>query len=228
METTCIICDNNLEITNRVFSTEQQNNISDNIASDTSINSSVDTTNFTEEDIENIVNNNMHDVKINSKNFNIDDIYKNQFFNKLTDNKKTLVINRINDKISKTKTKTKAPSKAKIIAQKLNENTMNNVYKKESYFYCKSCGYNTSIPSKTLIFSRGNVGKFFTKGQEYYKDISIYPIQKNYTCINDDCKTHNEPSLKNAVIHRIPGEYIVNYTCNVCNYVWNTYNSNKS
>jgi hypothetical protein len=220
MENSCAICDDNLEITNKVFSQHNQDNVIDTISSDASLEAS----SLQEEDIENIIENNMHNVKISSKNFDIDDIYKNPFFNNLSDNKKTLVINRINDKILKLKTKAKPPSKSKINSQQLNENTIKDVYKKESYFYCKSCGYSTIIPSKTVIFSRGSTNKYYVKGQDYYNDVSVYPKTKNYNCINKDCKTHKEPSIKNAVFHRIAGEYVINYKCNVCDFTWNTFN----
>jgi hypothetical protein len=56
-------------------------------------------------------------------------------FNKLSNEQKTLVINRILEK---------TPHKQK--QQKSNEHT-----RKKSYFYCKSCGYNEKIPNKKFI-----------------------------------------------------------------------------
>lgn len=224
MEFSCAICDDNLEITNKVYSKNTQDSATESITSDTSFEAS----NLTEDDIDNIVKNNIHNVKISSKNFDMDDLYKNQYFNKLTDNEKTLVMNRIDDKISKLKTKIKPSSKSKTNSQQLNQNTTKNVYKKESYFYCKSCGYSITILPKTLIFSRGSANKYFSKGQEFYNDVSIYPISKNYNCLNKNCKTHKEPSLKNAVMHRTPGEYVINYKCNECDYTWNTATNIKS
>jgi hypothetical protein len=220
MEISCTICDDNLEITNKVYSKKEQDNVTESITSDVSL----DASSLEEEDINNILTNEMHNVKLSSKNFNIDDIYKNPYFIKLTDNKKTLIINRVNDKISKLKTKLKPPSKSKLNSQQLDQNTTKDIYKKESYFYCKSCGYSTTIPSETLIFSRGNTNKYYTKNQDYYNDVSVYPRTKNYNCINKNCKTHKEPSIKNAVIHRVPGEYVINYKCNICDFTWNTFN----
>ena len=220
MENSCPVCDDNLEITNKVYSKNDQDNASESLASDTSLEAS----GLDEDDIDNIVKNEMHNVKLSSKNFNIDEIYKNPHFTKLTDNKKTLVINRINDKISKLKTKTKPPSKSKANSQQLNQNVTKDVFKKESYFYCKSCGFSTTIPSKTTIFSRGKTNKYYSNNQEYYSDVAIYPHSKNYKCINKNCKTHSEPSIKDAVFHRIPGEYVINYRCNICSHTWNTFN----
>lgn len=218
MDNSCPICDDNMEITNKVFLKSDEDNIISNIE-ETDEDSEIAT--LQEEDIEHILENNMHNVKLTSKNFNIKDIYKNPYFKKLDDNKKTLVINRIDDKISKIKTKSKSTSKANT-QQKPNEQ----VFKKNSHFYCKTCGRSSIIPKKTLIFSRGYKGNFSKKNEVNLQSVSVYPSTKNYKCINKDCKTHKEPSIKNAVFMRIPGEYIIKYTCNICDFTWDTFITN--
>lgn len=216
MKISCPICDNNMEITNKVFSKNNFDVTSDSVVSD----NDSDISNFQEEDIQEILDNNIHNVKLTSKNFDMDDIYKNQYFNKLTDNQKTLVINRIDDKINKLKTKAKSSKAASLVI------TNETVYKKNSYFYCKTCGHSSEIPPETLVFSRGCMSSHEQNSDIDISSIPIYPITKNYNCINESCKTHKEPHIKEAIIRRVPGEYIIKYKCNICNFDWNTFIKN--
>lgn len=217
MKISCPICDNNMEITNKVFSKNNFDATSDSIVSD----NDSEISNLQEEDIQNILANNMHNIKLTSKNFDIDDIYKNPHFNKLTDNQKTLIINRVDDKISKLKAKAKSSSKASSVVVS-NET----VYKKDSYFYCKTCGHSSEIPSETLVFSRGCMSSHENNTNIDLNNVSVYPITKNYNCINENCKTHKEPGLKEAVMRRVPGEYIIKYKCNVCEFNWDSFIKN--
>lgn len=150
------------------------------------------------------------DVELNIKNFNIDDLNKNSSFNKLSSNQKTLVINRILEKMPKN-TKT----------HKNNEITTN----KDSYFYCKSCGYNEKIPKKQFIFSRGDEKKDDIYSSRFinFKYDNTLPYSKKYNCINDSCPTHTKPELKMAVFYRQTGSYNIRYICTICNNYWNTF-----
>ena len=150
------------------------------------------------------------DTDINVKNFNINELNRNPYFNKLSSNEKTLVINRILEKIPKNNKH-----------QKNNEISVN----KESYFYCKSCGYNEKIPKKQFIFSRGDEKKDDIYSSRFinYKYDNTLPYSKKYNCISDTCLTHAQPELKMAVFYRQKGSYNVKYICTVCNNYWNTF-----
>lgn len=160
----------------------------------------------TETNINNILDGS--DVDLNIKNFDINELNKNTAFNKLSNNQKTLVINRILEKMPK---------------QKQSKYPENNG--KESYFYCKSCGYNEKIPKGQIIFSRGDEKKdefYSLRFLDYIHDNTL-PRTKNYNCINENCSTHKNPSLKLAVFYRQKESYNVRYICSICNSYWNTF-----
>jgi aspartate carbamoyltransferase regulatory subunit len=56
-----------------------------------------------------------------------------------------------------------------------------------------------------------------------YKNDPTLPHTKKYVCINNDCVTHKEPNLKEAVYYRQVGSYTVKYICKVCDSFWNTF-----
>ena len=149
------------------------------------------------------------ETNINYKNFDLNDLNKNQIFNKLSNNQKTLVINRILEKVPKT--------------IKINKSTDLN---KESYNYCKTCGYYEKIKNKTSIFTRGNEKKNYSYNLKFlqYKNDYTLPTTKKYNCINDSCKTHTDPKIKYAVFFRDrESSYNVKYICTVCDSYWNTF-----
>jgi len=148
------------------------------------------------------------DTELDVKNFNINDLNKNTTFNKLSNNQKTLVINRILEKIPKIKTK-----------------QSENIANKDSYYYCKSCGYSEIIPPKQFIFSRGDEKNddFYNYRFLNYIHDNTLPRSKKYNCINDKCPTHKDPSLKLAVFYRQKNSYNIRYICTVCNNFWNTF-----
>jgi hypothetical protein len=163
--------------------------------------------------INNILDGSDTDISI-SKNFNINDLNKNSVFNKLSNEQKTLVINRILEK---------TPHKQK--QQKSNEHT-----RKKSYFYCKSCGYNEKIPNKKFIFSRGNENKNEIVNYNFmnYVNDNTLPRTKNYNCINQNCSTHINPEIKMAVFYRHKGSYNIRYICKICDKYWNIYNDTNN
>jgi hypothetical protein len=144
----------------------------------------------------------------------MNELSKISYFNKLDSNQKTLVINRLYEKIPKN--------------QKIPKNT-EAFTGKDSYFYCKNCGYNEKIPDRTFIFSRSstnnNENSYNTKFINFKYDNTL-PTTKKYNCINKDCKTHKDPILKKAVFYRFGGTYAIRYICTVCDYYWNTLTEN--
>jgi hypothetical protein len=216
----CKNCKNFMDITNNISSVDSEKNLTggnnhDNaneidieiessdydVTMSESIGGAISDTNVSE-----ILNGSDTDLDI--KNFNVSDLNKNTTFNKLSNNQKTLVINRILEKMPKNKTK-----------------QSDNVASKDSYYYCKSCGYNEIIPSGQFIFSRGDEKNddFYNYRFKNYIYDNTLPRSKKYNCVNDKCPTHNNPSLKLAVFYRQKNSYNIRYICTVCNGFWNTF-----
>jgi hypothetical protein len=149
------------------------------------------------------------DSVIDYKNFDLNDLNKNKSFNKLSNHQKTLVINRILEK-----------------TQKVNKTNKSYSINKESYNYCKTCGYFEKIKNKTSIFTRGNEKKNYSHNLNFiqYKYDPTLPNTLKYNCINNLCETHKNPKLKNAKFFRNgDSSYNIKYLCNVCNSSWNTF-----
>jgi len=163
---------------------------------DVSISSNKKITEINNSIIESILNGDILDVEINES--LIVDINKLSSFNKLSSNQKTLVINRLYEKIPKNQKVSKVGN-------------VNSTFK-QSYFYCKNCGYNEKMTE--AIYNPNFLNN---------KNDSTLPSTKNYTCINDKCKTHSEPIIKKAVFYRQPNTYGLTYICCVCDNYWNTH-----
>ena len=217
----CKNCDNFMDITNNISNTNEQEGGDNEInnmegvqieSSDYDISESIGGSAISEENISEILDGSNTNIPL-SKNFNINNLNKNPSFNKLTNEQKTLVINRILEKNPK---------------QKITKPTINSI--KESYFYCKSCGYNEKIPNRKFIFSRGNENKNESYNYNYINLINdnTIPRTKNYNCINPNCSTHKNPKTKLAIFYRHNGSYNIRYICKICNKFWDTYSSDKS
>lgn len=227
----CKNCDNFMDITNNISNVSEQielegeNDIKNlekkQIESsdyDVLISDSVGDSTISEDNINNILDGSDIDITL-SKKFDINDLNKNATFNKLSNEQKTLVINRILEKNPKHKS-TKSNTHTHIHTQN----------SKESYFYCKSCGYNEKIPNKKFIFSRGNENKNESYNYNFinYVNDNTLPRTKNYNCINLNCPTHANPENKMAVFYRHINSYNIRYICKICNKFWDTYSSDKT
>jgi hypothetical protein len=217
----CKNCSNFMDITNNIAIIETEpieEIISDNInkfdlieSSDYNISSDFKIkkeSSITENDIIDILSG--KDLPILLENYNFDNLNKIPYYNKLDTYKKTLVINKLQEKL---------PKNMKIPKNIESSN------KKDSYFYCKKCGYHELIPNKMFIFSRTNLNsnedEYDTKFLNYKYDNTL-PFTKNYVCINNDCLTHKEPKAKKAVFYRQGESYVIKYICTVCDAFWNT------
>ena len=221
----CKNCDNFMDITNNISGALDEIQSGGNLINefegvhvessdyDVSISESFGGANsISEDDVSNILDGSDTDVSI-SKNFNISDLNKNPVFNKLSNEQKTLVINRILEKTPKQK------------------QSKSNIYStKKSHFYCKSCGYNEKIPNQKFIFSRGNENKneIFNYNFMNFINDNTLPRTKNYNCINSNCATHSNPKVKMAVFYRHKDSYNVRYICKICNKYWDIYNETKT
>ncbi len=209
----CDLCKNFMEITKNVSHIEQHggNEDSDTSNFDVSISSNKKISEISNSIIESILNGDILDIEVNET--LIADINKLSSFNKLSSNQKTLVINRLYEKI---------PKNQKV--SKLGTGSSNNT--KQSYFYCKNCGYNEKIPENMFIFSRNNekiTEAIFNPSFLNSKYDPTLPTTKKYNCINEKCKTHAEPIIKKAVFYRHMNTYGLTYICCVCDSYWNTH-----
>ncbi len=211
-----------MDITNIIGSQEktQSGGLVDssvNISSSSDFDITEDTIN---EDGKNISEENISEEELNNifggadkdnLNYDLNEVLKNPTFLKLSSHKKSLVINKINEKTQKE-------------IGKISKST-DSVVDKECYFYCKTCGYYEVIPERTFIFSRGDEKKddIYNFGFIKYKNDPTLPRTKKYSCINDECSTHKEPKIKDAVFYRKKGTYTTRYICTVCDSYWDTF-----
>lgn len=221
----CKICQNFMDITNNISAIEKPQNGGD-INDDEIINISTSSSDFDVNISETIDSSKKTTVKSSEKlleeliggsdeetlkKVNIDSLIKNPAFNKLSNNEKSLVINKINEETNKE-------------LGQISKST-DTVVSKECYFYCKTCGYYEIIPDKMFIFSRGDEKKDDIYNFNFInnKNDPTLPNTQKYTCINDKCSTHKEPQLKNAVFYRQKGSYTTRYICTICDAFWNTF-----
>jgi hypothetical protein len=217
----CKVCQNFMDITNNVSNTnpeEEEEDSKELESSDYDVSNSSkkgkksNITQITDDIIEKILNGVILDIEVDEQ--DIIDINKLVFFNKLTPNQKTLVINRLYEKIPKN--------------QKIAKDTPTNLIKL-SYFYCKNCGYNEKIPNNMLIFNRSNEkssDENFNDKFLNFKYDPILPKTKKYNCNNKDCLTHKDPAKKKAIFYRTNNSYTTKYICLVCDSFWSTFIEN--
>jgi hypothetical protein len=134
------------------------------------------------------------------------DLPTNPNFNKLNQKDKTLILNRLYEKL---------PKNSKI----LKTQTTN----RPASFYCKNCGYNFKIKNETFIFSRNknNTVETFNTNIISNKYDTTLPYIRDYTCINTKCPTHKNPNIKKAVFYRKNNSYYIKYICTICDSHWN-------
>lgn len=93
-----------------------------------------------------------------------------------------------------------------------------------AYRICKNCSYNEQIVETTLILSRMNTNVSSSVEEDY--SFMVYdktlPHTRDYKCKNKSCKTHDDPTQKNAVWFRPKlNSYATYYGCTACKTVWN-------
>jgi aspartate carbamoyltransferase regulatory subunit len=87
------------------------------------------------------------------------------------------------------------------------------------YFICDICQNHREIPPNTLIYYK-NTNKTLhnvTTNKDLIYDPTL-PLTKKYVCVNEKCKTHDNPKIKEAVFYK--NENNVKYICKVCLYEW--------
>ena len=144
----CKICQNFMDITNNIDNNQigSGNKDEKDLSSSSEYDGSESSSEINQIDIDklllNIFGKNDNETL---KSVNIDELIKNPIFNKLPNNHKNIIINKINEK---------SKSELGLVSK-----SADSVVSKECYFYCKTCGYYEIIPDRTFIFSRGNEKK---------------------------------------------------------------------
>ena len=204
----CEKCNNFMDITSNV-SDESSTQILEGGNSSLDISDSSDYNTISDDTLPNEV---ISDI-LSGKNITINlteklynNLNKNFFFNKLSNNDKTLVLNRLYEKL---------PKNSKIFKTQSSN--------RPAYFYCKNCGFNFKIKNETFIFSRNknNDNELFNTNILLNKYDSTLPYTKDYTCINKKCPTHTNSNIKKATFYRKNNTYNIKYICTVCDSFWN-------
>jgi hypothetical protein len=92
-----------------------------------------------------------------------------------------------------------------------------------AYRICKNCSYHEKIIETTLILSRINTNISTNVEEDYSYMVydKTLPHTRDYKCKNKNCKTHSDPTLKNAVWFRPKlNSYSTYYGCIECKTVW--------
>jgi len=129
--------------------------------------------------------------------FNLSQLTKNKVFQKLDNNQKT---------------------KIKNMYKFTNENL-----ESRGLLVCSNCFFvkfiepNQILLEDTFVSSVKNDNIFHTELRT--KDKTL-PRTREYTCINKNCVSHKNPSLREAVIYRKRNTMITYYMCCACNEYW--------
>ena len=90
-----------------------------------------------------------------------------------------------------------------------------------AFYICKFCSNYKKIKPGEIIYSK-NYEQTDDSDNYYFKNLvhdNTLPRTKNYICGNSKCKTHNDPSLKEAVLTKNSLGQII-YICCECKKHW--------
>lgn len=138
----------------------------------------------------------------------INDFIKTSDYKNLSNEKKELVFNVIQDLLPK--------NKKKIMDNVSNAVSDNN---NSAFFLCTNCGHVRKIENRTLIFSRTAETIMQSYDTCDYADLihsNILPHTRNYVCSNDTCQSHSDMSKKDAIFFRVGNGYSIKYICLTC------------
>jgi hypothetical protein len=135
------------------------------------------------------------------------EILKHSMYKKLKSDVKELVYNKIQDLL---------PLKEKKISGEMTDKIKDvNI----SYFVCNNCGYSRKIEEGTLMFSLTDDTITQSYMTEHISDMihsNILPRTRKYICVNKRCKSHTDPTKREAVFFRIQNSYNIRYICTEC------------
>ena len=91
------------------------------------------------------------------------------------------------------------------------------------YQTCKNpkCGETRMLAPGTLIYKQERtIQQHIEEDYSRYRHSNILPKTAKYICPNTDCRTHQNPRLRNAAFLRIKNSLQLVYICMVCDNNW--------
>jgi hypothetical protein len=141
------------------------------------------------------------------------DILSDPAFTELDLDQATTVINKLNIYLPKIKKK---------VYKNLNKNLTRD---SNAYFVCINCTNFEQIKPGTIIFSQSNSSINnnidLTMCRDNIYDMTL-PRDRNYTCPNNECPSHKDPTVKEEVTKRYKNNNKLIHTCCACQIVWST------
>lgn len=90
-------------------------------------------------------------------------------------------------------------------------------------FSCNNCGYSNDINETISLYkidnSEDNRLKTLQENKLLVNDPTL-PRTKDYNCKNNNCITHKDQSIKEAVYYRNNNNFTINYVCTICYFSW--------
>lgn len=159
-------------------------------------------------DYEQIIDAMINNDDINFKDIEpyIDTLLKSTYYQKLPQIQKSYVYNKIQDMLNLEK-------------KEIEPMTKNKSEPGKAIYLCKKCGYNQDILPGSEILNRAsqNMAQNYTVSD--YKDMlnsKILPYTRKYYCPNNECKSHTDPKVREAIFFRLNNTYQVKYICTAC------------
>ena len=85
----------------------------------------------------------------------------------------------------------------------------------------KACGQTKMLPNGTLIYRQDrSVQQRVDTDYSRYRHSKILPKTAKYKCTNPNCKTHQNPELRNAIFFRTKNTLQLVYICLECDHYW--------
>lgn len=141
---------------------------------------------------------------------NIDEFIHSPEYNKLKSNQKEFVYNKIQELL---------PLEfKKILTEEIKQSA-----DEKAYFVCNNCGNKKAIRKGTLIFSKvsSDIAQSYSSADvSEMKYSDILPRTRKYICPNDECPSHTNYSVREAVFFRMNNTFRVKHICLACDYVF--------
>lgn len=198
----CSNCNNIYDITKNINNINNDETLSDITSSSNINNDDVLTPLFKK-----IINNDTiddNDAEIFKK-LNLNSVVNNQYYKRLREKNKDLIMNTVKNYITP---------------------TTENIKINSAYHICTSCGNHQEIKAGTLITKKiynKTSNNFTLIDDDRIKElatINYLPITRNYVCVNSKCPSVNNHELRSAKFYRIDDSFIVRYICLACKSSW--------
>lgn len=89
------------------------------------------------------------------------------------------------------------------------------------YEQCKSCGYREKH-DKSVIITKSYVKTSYknSASKQFMVYDPSYAHTIHYSCPNEKCESHKDPSLQDAIVFSEGNELSSVYICTLCKYEW--------